>query len=141
AALALSLMYTEGNSERVLEAFHTALNFAHRHEDTRLHLSLLSGMSMYLHGIVDAAGTYELALRSVAAARKTGSPDDAAIADSMLGTAYCQRSDQLRAQEHLKRSLNGSPHLGRFKASQYLFDMRNSSLSGLTHSNCISGNP
>jgi hypothetical protein len=42
-------------------------------------------MSMYLHGIVDAAGTYELALRSVAAARKTGSPDDAAIAGSILG--------------------------------------------------------
>ena len=95
---------------------------------------------MYLHGIVDAAGTYELALRSVAAARKTGSPDDAAIADSMLGAAYCLRSDQLRAQEHLKRSLHGSPHLRRFNASQYLFDMRSSSLSALTHSLFFSGN-
>src|ERR1700681_1275777 len=140
AALALSLMYTEGNSERVREAFHTALNFAQRHEDTRLHLSLLSGMSMYLHGIVDAAGTYELALRSVAAARKTGSPDDAAIADSMLGAAYCLRSDQLRAQEHLRRSLHGLPHLRRFNASQYLFDLRSSSLSVLTHSLFFSGN-
>ena len=140
AALALSLMYTEGNSERVREAFHTALNFAQRHEDAHLHLSLLSGMSMYLHGIVDAAGTYELALRSVAAATKTGSPDDAAIADSMLGAAYCLRSDQLRAQEHLKRSLRGLPHLRRFKASQYLFDLRSSSLSVLTHSLFFSGN-
>src|SRR6266705_2344069 len=140
AALALSLMYTEGNSERVREAFHTALNFAQRYEDTRLHLSLLSGMSMYLHGIVDAAGTYELALQSVAVARKTGSPDDAAIADSMLGAAYCLRSDQLRAQEHLKRSLHGLPHLRRFNASQYLFDLRSSSLSALTHSLFFSGN-
>jgi predicted ATPase/DNA-binding winged helix-turn-helix (wHTH) protein len=140
AALALSLMYTEGNSERVREAFHTALNFAQRHEDARLHLSLLSGMSMYLHGIVDAAGTYELALRGVAAARKTGSPDDAAIADSMLGAAYCLRSDQLQAQEHLKRSLHGLPHLRRFNASQYLFDLRSSSLSVLTHSLFFSGN-
>jgi predicted ATPase/DNA-binding winged helix-turn-helix (wHTH) protein len=140
AALALSLMYTEGNSERVREAFHTALNFARRHEDTRLHLSLLSGMSMYLHGTVDAAGTYELALRSVAAARKTGSPDDAAIADSMLGAAYCLGSDQPRAQEHLKRSLHGLPHLRRFNASQYLFDFRSSSLSVLTHSLFFSGN-
>jgi predicted ATPase/DNA-binding winged helix-turn-helix (wHTH) protein len=138
AALALSLMYTEGNSERVREAFHTALNVAQQHEDTRLHLSLLSGMSMYLHGIVDAAGTYELALRSVAAARKTGSPDDAAIADSMLGAAYCLRSDQRRAQEYLKRSLRGSPR--RFNASQYLFDLRSSSLSVLTHSFFFSGN-
>jgi predicted ATPase/DNA-binding winged helix-turn-helix (wHTH) protein len=140
AALALSLMYTEGNSERVREAFHTALNFAQRHEDTRLHLSLLSGMSMYLHGTVDAAGTYELALRSVAAARKTGSPDDAAIADSMLGAAYCLCSDQPRAQEHLKRSLHGLPNLRRFNASQYLFDFRSSSLSVLTHSLFFSGN-
>jgi predicted ATPase/DNA-binding winged helix-turn-helix (wHTH) protein len=140
AALALSLMYAEGNSERVREAFHTALNFAQRYEDPRLHLSLLSGMSMYLHGTVDAAGTYELALRSVAAARKTGSPDDAAIADSMLGAAYCLRSDQPRAQEHLKRSLHGLPHLRRFNASQYLFDFRSSSLSVLTHSLFFSGN-
>jgi predicted ATPase/DNA-binding winged helix-turn-helix (wHTH) protein len=140
AALALSLMYTEGNSERVREAFHAALNFAQRPEDTHLHLSLLSGMSMYLHGIVDAAGTYELALRSLAAARKTGSPDDAAIADSMLGAAYCLRCDQLRAQEHLKRSLRGLPHLRRFNASQYLFDLRSSSLSVLTHSLFFSGN-
>jgi predicted ATPase/DNA-binding winged helix-turn-helix (wHTH) protein len=138
AALALSLMYTEGNSERVREAFHTAMNFAQRHEDPHLHLSLLSGMSMYLHGLVDAAGTYELALRGVAAASKTGSPDDAAIADSMLGAAYCLRSDQRRAQEHLKRSLRGS--LRRFNASQYLFDLRSSSLSVLTHSFFFSGN-
>jgi predicted ATPase/DNA-binding winged helix-turn-helix (wHTH) protein len=138
AALALSLMYTEGNSERVREAFHTALNFAQRYEDPRLHLSLLSGLSMYLHGLVDAAGTFELALRSEAAARKTGSPDDAAIADSMLGAAYCLRSDQRRAQEHLNRSLRGS--LRRFNASQYLFDLRSSSLSVLTHSFFFSGN-
>src|SRR5258708_2249370 len=133
-------MYTEGNSERVREAFHTALNFAQRHEDTRLHLSLLSGMSMYLNGIVDAAGTYDLALRSVAAERKTESPDDAGIATSMLGAAYCLRSDQPRAQEHLKRSLHGMPHLRRFHASQYLFDFRSSSLSALTHSLFFSGN-
>ena len=38
-ALALSLMYTEGNSDRVREAFNTALDFAQRHEDARLHLS------------------------------------------------------------------------------------------------------
>src|SRR5260370_7908786 len=97
-------------------------------------------MSMYLHCIVEAAGTYELALRSEAVARKTGSPDDAAIADSMLGAACCLGSDQLRAQEHLKRSLYGLPHLRRLNASQYLFDMRSSSLSALTHSLFFSGN-
>jgi predicted ATPase/DNA-binding winged helix-turn-helix (wHTH) protein len=139
AALALSLMYTEGNSERVREAFHTALNLAQLHQDTRLHLSLLSGMALYLHGIVDAAGIHELALRGGAAARKTGSPDDLAIANAILGSAYCLRCDQPRAQEHLKRSLPELPHLRRFSASQYLFDMRCASLSVLTHSLFHSG--
>lgn len=140
AALAFSLMYTEGNSEKVREAFHTALSFAQRHEDTHLHLCLLSGMSMHLHGIVDAAGAYELALRSVAAARKTGSPDDAAIADSMMGAACHLRLEPRRAQEYLKRSLHGLPSLRRFNASQYLFDLRSSSLIVLTQSLFFSGN-
>jgi predicted ATPase/DNA-binding winged helix-turn-helix (wHTH) protein len=65
AALALSLMSTEADSERVRKSFHMALSFAQRREDAHLRLSLLSGMLAYLHGIADAAGTYELALQSV----------------------------------------------------------------------------
>jgi predicted ATPase/DNA-binding winged helix-turn-helix (wHTH) protein len=140
AALAFSLMYTEGNSERVREAFHTALSFAQQHEDTHLRLCLLSGMSMYLHGIVDAAGAYELALRSVAAAAETGRPDDAAIADSMMGAACHLRLEHPRAQDYLKRSLLGLPRIRRFNASQYLFDLRSSSLIVLTQSLFFSGN-
>lgn len=140
ASLAFSLMYTEGNSERVREAFRTALSFAQRHEDAHLHVCLLSGMSMYLHGIVDAAGTYELARQSGDLARKTGSPDDAAIADSMMGAAYHLRREYLRAQEYLKRSLHGVLRLRRFNASQYLFDLRSSSLIVLTHSLFFTGN-
>jgi len=140
AALAFSLMYTEGNSERVREAFHIALSFAERHEDTHLHVCLLSGMSMYLHGVDDVAGAYELALRSVVDARKTGSLDDAAIADSMMGAACHLRCEHPRAQEYLKRSLQGSPRLRRFNASQYLFDLRSSSLIVLTQSLFFTGN-
>jgi hypothetical protein len=76
----------------------------------------------------------------VAAARKTGSPDDAAIADSMMGAAYHLRFEQLRAQEYLKRSLHGLPRPRRFNASQYLFDLRSSSLIVLTQSLFFSGN-
>src|ERR1700730_13660358 len=140
SAFAFSLMYTEGNSERVREAFHTALSFAQRHEDTHLHVCLLSGMSMYLHGIDDVTGAYELALRGVAVARETGSPDDAAIADSMMGAACHLRLEYLKAQEYLKRPLHGLPRLSRFNASQYLFDLRSSSLIVLTQSLFFTGN-
>ena len=75
----------------------------------------------------------------MAVAKKTGSPDDAAIADSILGAAYCLRSDQLRAQEHLKWS-KSMPHLRRVNANRYLIDLRSSSLSVLPDSLFFSGN-
>jgi len=52
-------MFTAGNSERVREAFNTALTFAERLEDPYQQLRLLSGLSMYLHRTIDAAGSLE----------------------------------------------------------------------------------
>jgi predicted ATPase/DNA-binding winged helix-turn-helix (wHTH) protein len=140
ASLALSLMFTEGNSEKVRDAFQTALTFAERREDASQQLRLLSGLSMYFHRIIDAAGTLELALRSEAVARKTGSPEDAALADSMLGAAYYIRGDHLRAQEHLGRALHSAPRHRQFNAVQYLFDLRTLSLICLTRSHWFTGN-
>jgi hypothetical protein len=88
AALALSLMLTEGSSERIRAAFDTALTFAARREDPYPQLRLLGGLLMYLHGIIDVEGALEVALRSEAVAEKTGNPADAVMADSMLGIAY-----------------------------------------------------
>jgi predicted ATPase/DNA-binding winged helix-turn-helix (wHTH) protein len=84
AALAFSLMFTGGLSERVRAAFDTALTFADRREDAYQQLRLLSGLFMYLHTLSDVEGELEVALRSEAIAKKTGNPADAVIADSML---------------------------------------------------------
>ena len=140
ASLALSLMFTEGNSEKVRDAFQTALTFAERREDASQQLRLLSGLSMYFHRIIDAAGTLELALRSEAVARKTGSLEDAALADLMLGAAYYILGDHLRAQEHLGRALHSAPRHRQFNAVQYLFDLRTLSLICLTRSHWFTGN-
>jgi hypothetical protein len=87
ASFASSLTFTAGNSERVRDAFATALTFADRLGDTDQQLRLLSGPSMYLHRMIDATGSLEVALRAESVAKATGSPDDAALADSMLGVA------------------------------------------------------
>jgi predicted ATPase/DNA-binding winged helix-turn-helix (wHTH) protein len=139
-ALALSLMFTEGNSERVRDAFHIALALAERRQDADRQLRLLSGLSLYSHRVVDAEATLELALRSKAVARKTKTPDAAAIADSMLGAAYCLCCDQRRAQKHLKQALRCLPRQQRLNPIQHLFDLRTFSLSVLTHSLFFSGN-
>ncbi|MEH2543527.1 putative ATPase/DNA-binding winged helix-turn-helix (wHTH) protein [Bradyrhizobium sp. AZCC 2262] len=140
ASLALSLMFTEGNSERVREAFNTALTLAGRLEDTHQQLCLLSGLSMYLHRTMDAAGSLEVALRAEAVAKTTGNPEDAAVADAMLGAAYYMLADHVRAPKHLERALHGAPPSRRFNATQYLFDLRSTSLFNLTRSHWFAGN-
>jgi predicted ATPase/DNA-binding winged helix-turn-helix (wHTH) protein len=139
-SLALSLMFTEGNSERVHDAFNRALRFAEEREDAYQQLRLLSGLSMYCHRRIDVAGSLELALQGEAVANKTGSPEDAAIANSMLGAAYYMRAEQRRAQSHLERALQSAPPFRRFNAAQYLFDLRTTSLFNLTRSYWFTGN-
>src|SRR6266481_3557017 len=140
ASLALSLMFTAGNSERVRDAFNTALTFAERRQDAYQQLRLLSGLSMYLHRTIDAAGSLEVALRAESVAKKTGNREDAALADSMLGAAYYMLADHVRAPKHLERALHNSPASRRFNASQYLFDLRTTSLFNLTRSHWFAGN-
>jgi predicted ATPase len=140
ASLALSMMFTTGNSETVRDAFNAALTFAERHGDGYQQLRLLSGLSMYLHRIIDASGSLDVALRAEAVAKKTGSPEDAALADSMKGAAYYMLGDQLRAQKHLEQALRSSPPSRRFNATQYLFDLRTTSLFILTRSHWFAGN-
>ncbi len=140
ASLALSLMFTAGNSERVREAFNMALTFAERLEDTYQQLRLLSGLSMYLHRTIDAAGSLEVALRAETVAKRTGNREDAALADAMLGAAYYMLADHVRAPKHLERALHRSQDSQRFNATQYLFDLRTTSLFNLTRSHWFAGN-
>jgi predicted ATPase len=140
AALALSLMFTEGSGDRIRAAFDTALTFAKRREDAYQQLRLLGGLSMYLHAIIDVEGALECALRSEAVAEKTGNPADAVIADSMMGVAYHGLGDQRRAQEHLEKTVRSSPYGRQFNTTQYLFDVRTLSLILLTRSHWFSGN-
>jgi predicted ATPase/DNA-binding winged helix-turn-helix (wHTH) protein len=139
ASFALSLMFIEGNSEKVRTAFNIALGFAERRDDAGQQLRLLSGLSMYFHHLNDVAGTLDLALRAEAIATKTGNPDDAAIAHSMLGPAYYLLRDQSRAQKHLERALRGLPRVRQSNASHYMFDARSMSLVCLARSHWLTG--
>lgn len=140
ASLALSMMFTAGNSERVRDAFNTALALAEQCEDAYQQLRLLSGLSMYLHRTIDVAGSLEVARRAEAVANKTGNPEDAALVYSMLGAAYYMLADHVRAPKYLELSLRGAPASRRFNATQYLFDLRTTSLFNLTRSHWFAGN-
>ncbi|WP_249780372.1 NB-ARC domain-containing protein [Bradyrhizobium sp. dw_411] len=102
ASLALSLMFTAGNSERVRDAFNKALTFAEQSDDAHQQLHLLSVLSMYLHRTIDAASSLEVAQRAESVAKRTRSPEDAALADSMLGAAYYMPVDHVRAPRRFR---------------------------------------
>lgn len=139
ASFAWSLMFTEGNSKRVRDAFDTALNLAQRYEDARQQLRLIAAMSIYSHRMVDVAVTLELALQSEVVAKKTGDPDDAVVADSLLGAAYQLLGDHVRSQKHSERALRSPPGLGRFNESEYLLDPRTLALLCITRSQWFTG--
>jgi tetratricopeptide (TPR) repeat protein len=134
------MMFTTGNSEKVRDAFNSALTFAERREDAYQQLRLLSGLSMYLHRVIDASGSLDVALRAETVAKKTARPEDAALADSMKGAAYYMLGDHIRAQKHLEQALHSSPTSRRFNTTQYLFDLRTTSLFILTRSHWFAGN-
>jgi predicted ATPase/DNA-binding winged helix-turn-helix (wHTH) protein len=139
ASFAWSLMFTEGNSKRVRDAFDMALNLAQRYEDARQQLRLIAALSIYSHRMVDVAVTLELALQSEVVAKKTGDPDDAVIADSLLGAAYQLLGDHIRSQKHSERALRSPPGLGRFNESEYLLDPRTLALLCITRSQWFTG--
>jgi tetratricopeptide (TPR) repeat protein len=95
---------------------------------------------MHLHRTIDAAGSLEVALRAESVANKTGNPEEAALADSMLGAAYYMLADHVRAPKYLERALRGVPAARRFSVTQYLFDLRTTSLFNLTRSHWFAGN-
>jgi predicted ATPase/DNA-binding winged helix-turn-helix (wHTH) protein len=139
ASFASSLMFTEGNGKRVRNAFDTALNLAQRYEDARQQLRLIVALSIYSYRMFDVAGTFELALRSEVVAKKTGDPDDASIADSLLGAAYYLLGDHVRSQKYSERMLRGLPDLGRFNQSEYLAHPRALTLVCITRSQWFTG--
>jgi predicted ATPase/DNA-binding winged helix-turn-helix (wHTH) protein len=128
ASFAWSLTFIEGNSKRVRDAFDTALNLAQRYEDARQEYWLIAALSIYSLRMVDVAGALEFALRGEVVAKKTGDPDDAAIADSLLGAAYHVLGDHVRSQKHGERALRNRTGLRPFNARQYLFDPRSLAL-------------
>src|SRR5258708_39649097 len=58
----------------------------------------------------------------------------------MLGAAYYMLADHVRAPRHLEWALHRTQASPRFNATQYLFDLRTTSLFNLTRSHWFSGN-
>jgi predicted ATPase/DNA-binding winged helix-turn-helix (wHTH) protein len=131
ATLPFTLMYTEGNNQRVRAAFSRALDAAIRQQDVDYELRLLSGLFRYSYWTNDINNAIDIAARSKNVAIKTQDPDDLALAESMLGAANHLTGNHLVAQKHFESSLGYARTTSRFPAGLRLFNHNSFALSGM----------
>ncbi|PWC32899.1 winged helix-turn-helix domain-containing protein [Azospirillum sp. TSO35-2] len=98
--LAVSAMFTRGNSVEVRAAIERGLDLAEALGDWNHQLHLLAGLHIYLTRIGDYQGALDCARRSVQVAGTTGRTGALAMADWMLGCTYHLVGDQDGAQRH-----------------------------------------
>lgn len=103
--LAISAMFTAGNSNTVQAAIERGLALAGQLGDTDYALRLLAGQNIFQTRIGDFDGALAVARRSVAAATALDTPVARAISEWMLGVSFHLVGDQLRAQQHCQVGL------------------------------------
>jgi predicted ATPase/DNA-binding winged helix-turn-helix (wHTH) protein len=134
AALALALMHTEGDDQRVRTAFASALEIAINHGDLAHELRILSGLFMYSHWTMDIRGATDIAVRSEKLALKTGDPGDMALAEAMLAASDHLLGNHVAAQLHCESGLRYLASSPRFRTEQYLFHYTSFLLVGMARS-------
>lgn len=103
--LAITSMFTAGNSNAVQTAIERGLVLAAELDDADYTLRLLSGLNIFQTRIGDFGGALAVARRSTAAVAALDTPVAQAISEWMLGVSLHLTGDQVRAQKHCRAGL------------------------------------
>jgi predicted ATPase/DNA-binding winged helix-turn-helix (wHTH) protein len=104
-ALAISAMFTRGNSDDVRAAIGRGLELAETLGQRSHELRLLAGLNVFLTRTGDFQGALRVAERTAAAAQELGTPSGMAMADWMLGVSHHLAGDQIAAQRHCEAGM------------------------------------
>jgi ATP/maltotriose-dependent transcriptional regulator MalT len=123
-ALALSSMFTKGNSDEVRAAIERALALAETFEDWDRQLQLLSGLNIFFTRIGDFRGSLSVAEQGVAVVGAVKNPAGLVMTDWMLGVSHHLVGDQAAAQRHCERGMAKAVELGQFNVNCFGYDHR-----------------
>ena len=123
-ALALSSMYTTGNSEQVRTAIERALALEEAFGDRRHHLELSFGLYRLFMRLADFRSALAVAQQSATFAETANDPASLLISDFMLGTCYHFTEDQAAAQFYCKRAMARAADPGTSIPNFFGFDHR-----------------
>jgi predicted ATPase/DNA-binding winged helix-turn-helix (wHTH) protein len=140
-SLAISRMYTEGNSEAAHDAFRKGLAIAEQLGDLGHQFRLLSGLHLFIARIGSFQEALEQAKSAEAVARRLGNTESMSLATAMLGTAHHLAGDQASAQvcceaAHQRFSSDSNAFLLRFG-----YDNRTRALGALSRVYWLRGTP
>jgi len=123
-ALAISAMFTTGNSDDVRAAIARGLDLAEALGEKDHELRLLAGLNIFLTRIGDFRGALSVAERSAAVAQQLANPSGIAMADWMLGVSHHLAGNQILAQRHCEGGLEYAYASGHVHTSSFGYDHR-----------------
>jgi predicted ATPase/DNA-binding winged helix-turn-helix (wHTH) protein len=123
-AVALSSMFTRGNSDQVRAAIERGLALAQAFQDRARQLRLLAGMNLFLARLGDIRGALAVAEQAGVIAQAVKHPFGAVWAEWLVGNAHHLLGNQAAAQLHCERGLALVVELGAFNANFLDFDPR-----------------
>jgi predicted ATPase/DNA-binding winged helix-turn-helix (wHTH) protein len=141
AALGVSVMFRQGNTEAVRSAFARSLQIAEQLDDLHWQLWLLRGLHIYLTRIGDFQGALDTGERGKTVARKLNDPTSTLNVEWMLGVAQHLIGNQGKAVELCESSMMPNPVFQRLNIGHLGYDDRIVALVALSRGLWLTGRP
>jgi predicted ATPase len=138
-ALALSSMYTRGNTDQVRAEYERGLALAEAFQDHARQLRLLAGLNLFLARLGDIRGALAVAERASVVAQAPKHQVGAVWAEWLAGIAHHFLGNQAEAQLHCERGMELAVEVGTFHSNFPGFDPRIFALVGLARTLWLRG--
>lgn len=141
AALGVSVMFTQGNTEGVRSAFTRSLQLAEGLADLHWQLWLLRGLHIYLTRVGDFHGALGTGVQSEGVARKLNDPTSTLNVEWMLGVAHHLIGNQDKAVQFCESAMVHNASSQRLNIGHLGYDDRIVALVALARGLWLSGRP
>lgn len=141
AALGVSIMFTQGNTEAVRGAFTRSLQLAEQLGDAHWQLWLLRGLHIYLTRIGDFHGALNIGERGKPIAQLLNDPASTLNVEWMLGVAHHLIGNQAQAVEFCESARVQNPTSQKLNIFHLGYDDRIVALVALARGLWLSGHP
>lgn len=141
AALGVSAMFTQGNTEAVRSAFTRSLRLARELQDLHWQLWLLRGLHIYLTRVGDFHGALGTGEQGESVARKLNDPASTLNVEWMLGVAHHLIGNQGKAVQLCESAMLHNPGSQRLNIGHLGYDDRIVALVALARGLWLTGRP